>query len=177
MSKAFTKEDSGAPELAPSVEDFEIPEGPRHITVGGHARLTAERAQLLDSERPRLLSTLQGPRSDLDRAEDTKRLAEVERRAGYLGRLLERLTVVPAQAAGETRIFFGAEVDLEDEDGAAVTYRLVGPDEVDVKAGRISVQSPVGKALLGRELGDDVRIDRPKGTAELSVMAVRYPPD
>jgi transcription elongation factor GreB len=72
------------------------------------------------------------------------------------------------------RIYFAAWVTVEDEDGELRRYQLVGPDEFDASAGRISVDSPVGRALLGRRLGDEVSVRRPKGEAVYSIMKIEY---
>ena len=77
----------------------------------------------------------------------------------------------PAQAG---RVFFGAWVTLEDEEGEIVRYRIVGPDEADAKAGLISAASPLGRALLGKEEGDTAVVERPRGPAEYTIRAVDY---
>ena len=74
------------------------------------------------------------------------------------------------------RAFFSAYVEVEDEDGARREYQLVGPDEVDAGKGRISVDSPLGRALLGRAVGESVTVERPRGPAELMVSRLRYEP-
>ncbi len=75
----------------------------------------------------------------------------------------------------EDRVYFGAWVRLENEDGAEVSYRLVGPDETDVKAGLISVESPMGRVLVGKEEGDEVVVVRPAGRAVFSILEIGYP--
>jgi transcription elongation factor GreB len=72
------------------------------------------------------------------------------------------------------RAFFGAWVELEDEAGSRVRYRIVGPDEADVKAGRLSVESPLARALLGKEVGESVVVERPRGAVEYTVTQVDY---
>jgi transcription elongation factor GreB len=103
-----------------------------------------------------------------------KRLREIDRRIRYLSKLLDRLTVVEPNPAQEGTVFFGATVTVEDEDGKRSTYTIVGPDEIDLNAGRISTESPVAKALLGKREGDEVTVKRPKGEVELSIVAIRY---
>jgi transcription elongation factor GreB len=86
------------------------------------------------------------------------------------------LTVVHPEPAQAGTVYFGAQVTLEDEEGEEVTYQLVGPDETDVKAGRISIESPVARALLGRKEGDEVVVERPRGRAEYTVVRISYAP-
>ena len=74
----------------------------------------------------------------------------------------------------QTRVFFGAWVELEDEAGESVVYRLVGPDETDVSRGEISIESPVGQVLVGRREGDEVKVRRPAGTKHFAILRVRY---
>jgi transcription elongation factor GreB len=87
---------------------------------------------------------------------------------------MEELVVVTPEDHSDGRAYFGAWVTLEDEDGQVVEYQLVGPDEFDVEAGRISIDSPVGKAILGKTCGDEVTVRRPKGDAVFEVTGVRY---
>ena len=82
--------------------------------------------------------------------------------------------MAPAEQKDKGRVFFGATVQLEDEEGVRNTYQLVGPDETDTKGGRISVDSPIGRALLGRKTGDSVLVQRPKGEIELTIIDIRY---
>ena len=89
---------------------------------------------------------------------------------------LDELTVVHPSPDQEGRVYFGAWVTLEDESGELTEYRLVGPDEFDVEAGRISIASPMGRALVGREEGDEFVLNRPKGPALYTVVAIRYDP-
>jgi transcription elongation factor GreB len=102
------------------------------------------------------------------------RRRERERRAHEVADVLEQVKVVPAPEAPHGRVFFGAYVTLENEDGSLHTWRLVGPDEADASAGRLSVESPLGHALLGREEGDVVEVERPRGRTEYVVTQVTY---
>ncbi|MCA9661674.1 MAG: GreA/GreB family elongation factor, partial [Myxococcales bacterium] len=97
---------------------------------------------------------------------------EIDRRLRYLGKRLEALTVVDPRADLGGKAAFGAWVTLEDEEGDEVCYRLVGPDEWDADAGLISINSPIGRAILGKEEGDEVLVRRPRGDVELTVVAV-----
>ena len=155
---------------------------PRFITPQGIARIHAEYEQLFGEERPKVVEIVSWAASLGDRSENAdyhygkKRLREIDRRVRYLSKLLDRLTVVEPSAGQRGRAFFGAWVTVEAEDGTTSTYRIVGPDETDVDSGAISLESPMGKALLGKAEGDEVVVVRPKGRLELTVIEVRYEP-
>src|SRR5262249_11281216 len=103
-----------------------------------------------------------------------KRLREIDRRLNYLSKRLDKAVLVdPRQQRGD-RAYFGATVGGEGEDGARRADGVVGEDETDTAAGRISWRSPVGRALLGKRAGDVVLVRRPAGEVELEVVAVRY---
>ena len=100
---------------------------------------------------------------------------EIDRRIRFLTKRLDELTVVDAGPRKDAdRVYFGAWVTTEDEEGQTQRYRLVGPDEFDARAGRISVDSPVGRALMGRRLGDEVVIRRPKGEIVCEILEIDY---
>ena len=93
----------------------------------------------------------------------------------FLTKRLEAAQVVAEQRDGTTRVFFGAFVEVEDEDGTRAAYRIVGEDETDAKRGWISWRSPIGRALLKREAGDTITYRRPDGASvELTVVSVSY---
>ncbi len=178
MSKAFVKED----ELEAAGDGEQEPQlgaGPRHITPEGFQRLQAELEHLWKVVRPEVTARVSAAAAEGDRSENAeyiygkKRLREIDARLRYLSKLLDRLTVVPPRSEGE-RVYFGAWVTVEDDAGQRKTYRIVGPDESDAKTGAISSESPVARALLGKRAGDWVLVQRPKGPAELQVVAVRY---
>lgn len=164
MSKAFTKEDGGGEDGLVPVRPRASSDHPRYITPEGYRALQEELAQLLSSPPP-------GEEGALDAAVLRR---ERERRAHELADTLGVVKVVPPPEAPHGRVFFGAWVTLEDEDGALQRWRLVGPDEADARAGRLSVESPLGRALLGREEGDVVEVERPRGRTEFTVMQVLY---
>ncbi len=181
MSKAFVNEDAG-PEDDEPVEP-EVSRGPRHITPAGYKRLADELEWLRRVERPRVTREVEAAAALGDRSENAeyiygkRRLREIDRRLRFLARRLESLVVVHHTPEQHGRVFFGATVTLEDEDGGRIAYRLVGGDEIDLDKRWISVESPVGKALLGKREGDWVTVRRPKGEVELRVVAVRYEAD
>jgi len=165
MSKAFTKEDSGGDEGLVPLRPRPASGEKRYITPEGYRALEEELAGLLGPQ----AST--GERAELD-AGVLKR--ERERRAQQLAATLEEVRVVAPDSSQEGRVFFGAWVTLEDEEGAETTYRIVGPDEADVRAGRLSVESPLARALLGKEMGESVLVERPRGAVEYTVARVSY---
>jgi len=181
MSKAFTREDDGAEEETDLGEERPAASGARYITPEGFRRLQDELERLWKVERPRVTAEVSAAAAQGDRSENAeyiygkKKLREIDRRLRFLSKRLDSLTVVPPKAHAE-RIFFGAWVTVE-EDGEEATYRIVGPDEFDVRAGKISVDSPLAKALLGKREGDEVVVQRPRGQAELVVVGLRYGPD
>jgi transcription elongation factor GreB len=158
------------------------PRGTLYITRAGAEVLRAELKHLLTVERPKVTGEVSFAASLGDRSENAeyiygkRRLREIDRRLRFLQRRLEKLTVVePARQTDASKVYFGATVTLENEDrGGQVRYQLVGPDETDLKVGKISVDSPVGRALLGRRRGDLVTVRRPRGEVELVILAIEY---
>jgi transcription elongation factor GreB len=178
MSKAFTRDDEAALTDDPLDAEPERRRGPRYITVEGYKRLREELERIWKVERPRVTEEVSAAAELGDRSENAeyiygkRKLRELDRRIRYLSRLLESLTVVEPKPSA--RAHFGAWVSFEDEEGAESTYRIVGADEMDVSAGTISVDSPVGKALLGKGEGDEARVLRPRGTTLVTITRIRY---
>jgi transcription elongation factor GreB len=151
----------------------------RYLTKAGFERFAAEHRQLWTVERRKVVGEVTVAAAHGDRSENAeyqygkRRLREIDRRLQYLTKLLEEAVVVdPAEAKGADRVFFGCFVTVEDEEGETARYQLVGPDEFDAKAGRISLDSPLGKLLLGRRVGDTFVLKRPKGDVELTVLRI-----
>ena len=159
------------------------PAAPRksYITPEGARRLRDELDHLWKVERPAVTQQVADAAALGDRSENAeyiygkRRLREIDRRVRFLTKRLDEVTVVSEPPADPERVFFGAWVRLEDEDGAEIEYRIVGPDEFDVEHGLISMDSPVARALLGKRLGDEVTVRRPKGEATYTIVGVRYP--
>jgi transcription elongation factor GreB len=178
MSKAFVREDDQAEE--PEGEEISFGTAARYITPEGRQRLEEELERLWRVERPRVTSEVAEAAALGDRSENAeyiygkRRLREIDRRVRYLTKLIEKLTVVTETPDDRERVFFGAWVTVEDEAGQSATYRLVGPDETDAPSGRISIASPMARALLGKCVGDEALVRRPKGESELVIRAVRY---
>lgn len=152
----------------------------QYITPEGAHRLRNELHELWTQERPRVTQEVADAAAQGDRSENAeyiygkRRLREIDRRVRFLAKRLDAVTVVSELPSDPTRVFFGAWVTLEDDDGTQVTYRIVGPDESDVDKGWISMEAPVAKALMGKREGDDVVVRRPKGEVEYTVIAIRY---
>lgn len=153
-----------------------------YITPEGHQRLAREAEYLWKVERPKVTREVGEAAAQGDRSENAeyiygkKRLREIDRRLGWLSKRLDQLTVVTEVPRQQDRVFFGAWVSLEDEDGNEATYRIVGPDESDADRGYISMNSPMARALLRKEEGDEVKVKRPKGETLFTIVEVRYTP-
>ncbi len=157
--------------------------GPRpssYITPKGFERMQEEYENLWKVERPKVTHAVSVAAALGDRSENAdyiygkKRLREIDSRIRFLQKRLDDLTVVRESPDREDKVFFGAWVTLEDAEGEQVRYRLVGPDESDAASLLISVDSPVGRALLGRELDDDVNVVRPRGSTTYTIIDIKY---
>lgn len=168
-------EDDGAPPIPPGSKNY--------ITPAGYARLKNEALHLLDRERPDLVKVVAWAASNGDRSENAdyiygkRRLREIDRRIRFLTRRLDAAEVIDPTAREETdRVFFGATVTLADEDGNENTYTIVGIDEADASRGRISWVSPLARALLKRQEGDQFVFRAPGGDQSLEIVRVEYRP-
>jgi transcription elongation factor GreB len=168
MSKAFTSEETPEHEPVSRAPPRLAPGEIRYVTPEGFAALEAELARLR-SERAAVAGVREG-------AERAARAADLDRRAALVQGTLAALTVLGPDAAPEGKVAFGTWVVVEDASGALRTWRIVGPDEADPKRGLVSAESPVARALLGREAGDAVEVQRPGGAAELTIVEVRRRP-
>jgi len=151
-----------------------------YITPRGYKALHDELQRLWKVERPRVTQEVADAAALGDRSENAeyiygkKKLREIDRRVRFLTKRIDELQVVQPAAAQQGRVFFGAWVTIEDEEGEQSRFQIVGPDEFDAKAGRISVDSPMAKALLGKAEGDEVKVRRPKGTALVTIVEIEY---
>lgn len=159
------------------------PREPHYITRKGARAMQDELVELRVKQRPKIVQDVADAAAQGDRSENAEykygkqKLREIDRRIHYLTKRLETGTVVgPVDREGAVldRVFFGATVDVEDEDGKASTYEIVGADEIDLTRGRISYRSPLGRALLKRKAGETVVFVRPSGEAELTILDIRY---
>lgn len=155
------------------------PKRPRYITPEGFRRIAAEHARIWTELRPRIVAEVEAAAALGDRSENAeylygkRKLRELDRRLRFLSTRMDELTVVDPRPHPSGRAYFGAWVTVEDEDGER-SYRLVGPDEADAAAGLLSVEAPLGRALLGKAEGDVARVERPGGRASVTVVEVRW---
>ena len=151
-----------------------------YITREGYERLDRELKYLWKDERPKVTKAVSEAAALGDRSENAeyiygkKRLREIDRRVRFLSKRLEDLQIVYPEKQQEGKVFFGAWVKLIDEDDKEFTYRLVGVDEWDVKKGEISIDSPVARALIGKQIDDEVVVKTPEGERYLEVVEIWY---
>lgn len=151
-----------------------------YITPEGHRRLTEELSYLWKVKRPQVTQAVADAAAMGDRSENAeyiygkKQLREIDARLRFLQNRLNNLKVVDRTPADTSRIFFGAWVEIEDSDGNAFRYRIVGPDEFDAEKGFISIDSPMAKALLKRTEGDEFMVSSPGGTLTYVVTSISY---
>jgi transcription elongation factor GreB len=161
----------------------------RYLTRQGYDRIAAELDRLWRIERPDVCAQVTAAAEMGDRSENAeyiygkKRLREIDSRVRYLRKKIEGVTVVDlGELPPRPEIVFGALVTVElyepgEPDPVERTWRLVDQDESDPNLGRISVQSPIGRALLGRKAGDSLTVGLPKGTVEMEILSVHYGPE
>lgn len=151
-----------------------------YITPEGAQALRDELKHLWQRERPEVVKALAAAAAEGDRSENAeytyrkKQLGGIDRRIRYLGKRLDVIRVVDRAPDNPQEIRFGAWVLLLDEAGGERRYRIVGADETDARAGWVSVDSPVARALLGKVAGDEVAVDLPEGRAVFEVLQVHY---
>ena len=151
------------------------------MTIAGHIGLQEELKRLKRVERPANVRDIETAREHGDISENAEFHAAKEKQAHLDGRMkmiedqLARAEVIDTSKLGGTRVVFGARVELLDlNTDEEFAYTLVGPVEADVDEGRISIESPIGRALLGKEEGDDVEVRTPDGLRELEVLGVSF---
>lgn len=152
------------------------------MTPEGYLKLREELNLHRQVLRPQNIIALEEARAHGDLSENAEYDAAKDRQSHLEGRILDleaRVSLAEvidvAKAEPSDRVIFGTTVDLEDEDtGEALHYRIVGMEQADVKRGLISYNSPIGRAVVGRKVGDSVRFETPKGTRNLIINAVHY---
>lgn len=151
-----------------------------YLTAEGESRLRQELEQLWRIERPEVTRQVSDAAALGDRSENAeyiygkKRLREIDRRVRYLRKRLEACTVVKSLPADTRKAYFGAWVTLEDEHGSEQRFRIVGPDEVGDAPGYISMDAPLGRALLGKSVDDEISINSPSGRVCYWLVSVDY---
>ena len=161
---------------------FRIPQlpGSKYITPEGARRLQQELDQLWRVERPQVTQAISAAAAQGDRSENAdytygkRRLREIDRRVRFLRKRLEGMIVVDRPPSEPGRIFFGAWVSLETDSGAIARHRIVGPDEFDREPGYISMDSPLGRALLGKALGAELQVALPAGLRNYVIVKIDY---
>lgn len=151
-----------------------------YITPEGRRALGEELDRLWKVERPQVTRQVADAAALGDRSENAeyiygkKRLREIDRRVRFLRKRLEVLKVVDQLPASRSKVYFGAWVELLDENGEPLRCRLVGPDEIDPARRHISIDSPLGKALLGKQAGDEIQVRSPSGVHDYEIISVSY---
>ena len=155
---------------------------PRFITPTGMRTVRAEYEELFSAERPKLVETISWAAGNGDRSENgdyiygRKRLREIDRRLSYLSKVMKQAKVVdPAKQEQRDTVRFGATVELAGENDARRTLTLVGEDEADATAGRVSWAAPIARALVGARVGDERVVRLPSGEKNYAIIAIRYP--
>ena len=157
-----------------------VEKGSKYITPEGARALTKEFQYLWTIERPLVTARVVEAAAQGDRSENAeyiygkKRLREIDSRIRFLRNRLDGITVVSHVPDDQDIVYFGAFVTLEDEEGVEVEYRIVGPDEFNVVDGKLSMDSPLGKALLGKRVEDKISVSLPKGVKVFYISGIRY---
>ncbi|MEB6625325.1 transcription elongation factor GreB [Acinetobacter pittii] len=151
------------------------------ITRSGHDKLVAELKQLWHEERPEITKKVNWAASLGDRSENAdyqynkQILRKIDRRVRYLGKRLEELKIVDYSPEQDGKVYFGAWVEIENEEGEQKTLRIVGIDEIyDHHPQHISIESPMARALLGKEVDDEIEVHTPSGKKLWYIDTIRY---
>lgn len=159
------------------------PAASKYITREGERRLREELEQLWRIERPKVTQAVAEAAAQGDRSENAeytygkRRLREIDRRVRFLRKRLDGMVVVDHGPSDRNKVYFGAWITLESDDGEQSRYRIVGPDEFDREPGFISMDSPLGRALLRRSLDEEITVELPGGTRRLVIVEIEYPAD
>lgn len=151
------------------------------ITPEGEARMRAELHELWNVRRPQVTQAVSEAAAQGDRSENAeytygkKMLREIDSRVRFLRKRLENLKVIGERPSDPGKVYFGAWITLEDEQGETARYRIVGPDEFDLKHNLISIDSPLARALVGKTLDAEVRVHTPTGERTWYVVEIDYP--
>jgi transcription elongation factor GreA len=150
------------------------------ITLGGKLALEDELRTLKNVERPIVIAAIAEARSHGDLSENADYAAAKEKQAFIEGRIQElgdkiaRAEVIDPASIKSEKVVFGATVTLENEEGAKVIYQIVGEPEANIEKGKVSLSAPLARALLGKEVGDDVQVQSPKGKVNYTVVELIY---
>ena len=151
------------------------------MTVTGAHRLRDELHRLKTVERPSVIEAIAEARSKGDLSENAEYDAAKERQGFIEGRIMEledklarAQIIVPATLNADGRVVFGSTVRIEDAEGVQVTYQIVGDDEADLKENKVSISSPIARALISKREGDVVEVKAPIGVREYEILQVTY---
>jgi transcription elongation factor GreB len=157
--------------------------GSTYITPEGEQALREELHQLWKVERPVVTNAVHEAAKNGDRSENgdyiygKRRLREIDSRVRFLNKRLDELQVVDRPPGDRNRIFFGGWVTLENEDGSEQRWRIVGPDEFDLSAGKLSMDSPLARAMIGKALDDEISVQSPSGNQTYFITDITYDAD
>ena len=158
------------------------PPGSKYATAEGARRLREELDHLWRVQRPQVTRAVAEAAAQGDRSENAeylygkKQLREIDRRVRFLRKRLEGMIVVSGPPDDRSRVFFGAWVRIEDEEGHESELRIVGPDEIDPARRYVSMDAPLARALMGRRLDDEISVEVPGGRRTYLLTEVRYDP-
>jgi transcription elongation factor GreB len=156
------------------------PESSKYITPEGAASLERELDHLWRTKRPAVTKAVAEAAAQGDRSENAeyiygkRQLAEIDRRVRYLRKRLHGIRIVDQLPSDTGKVYFGAWFELQDDGGARHEYRLVGPDEFDLAEGYISMDSPLGRAVMGKAIGGTITVPAPDGERAYQLVGVRY---
>jgi transcription elongation factor GreB len=151
-----------------------------YITPEGFEKLRAEYVNLLNVERPKTVTVVTWAASNGDRSENAdyqygkRRLREIDKRLHFLKTRMQSAEIIDPSQMKSDKVLFGAKVTLENENGEEVVYQIVGEDEIDIKLKRISWMSPLAKAILGKKIDDEVKVNKPSGNENMIIVDIRY---
>lgn len=151
-----------------------------YITPQGFAKLKAEYHELIAVERPKVVEVVTWAASNGDRSENAdyqygkRRLRQIDGRLHFLQKRMEAAEVIDPKSLKSDKVIFGATITIENEDGDQHIYQIVGEDEIDIKLNKISWKSPVAKALLGKKLDDEVKIQKPAGDEIVVITDITF---
>jgi len=151
-----------------------------YITRAGHQALQAELRRLWEDERPAVRRRVQEAAGQGDRSENAeytygkRQLGQIDSRVRYLTRRLEEVTIVDRPPEDRNRVYFGARVTVEDNSGWSHHWRIVGADELYPQRGWISIDAPAARALIGKQMDDEVRVQGPDGPRTYVITEIRY---
>jgi transcription elongation factor GreB len=149
-----------------------------YLTMEGYSRLKAELHRLLSVDRAETVRAVSDAAAMGDRSENAeyiygkRKLREIDRRIRFLTKRLEDVELVDLSKVDVSKVSFGTWVRIQDENGRQQSLQIVGEDEIDPQQGRITFSSPMGRALLGKKVGDVFEVERPKGKVEIEIVSI-----